>query len=101
MSKKRAEKSEEWSLIKKRGLAIRSGKKLHLSKSSPGRNKKEPTTSIFSSTTKIATIIEDTAGIRSPEPTEGRDDPSMHKTHNNSITYNFHFPSLYYMLTLI
>jgi hypothetical protein len=34
MSKNRAEKSEEWSLINKRGLAIRYGKKLHLSKSS-------------------------------------------------------------------
>jgi hypothetical protein len=53
MSKKRTEKSEERSLIKKRGLAIRSGEKLHSSKSSSGRNKKEPTASIIPSTTKI------------------------------------------------
>jgi hypothetical protein len=32
VSKKRAEKSEERSLINKRGLAIRYGEKLHLSK---------------------------------------------------------------------
>jgi hypothetical protein len=69
MSKKRAEKSEEWSLIKKRGLAIRFGEKIHLSKSSSGSNKKEPTTAIIPSTTKIATRIEDTAGIRSPDTT--------------------------------
>jgi hypothetical protein len=46
MYKKRAEESEKLSLIKKRGFAIRYGKKLHLSKSSPGSNKKEPTASI-------------------------------------------------------
>jgi hypothetical protein len=66
MSKKRADKSEERSLINKRGLAIRSGKKLHLSKSSPDSNKKEPTASIIPCTAKIATRIEDTTGIRSP-----------------------------------
>jgi hypothetical protein len=43
MSKKRAEKSEDWSLIKKRRLAIISGEKLHLSNSSSDSNKKEPT----------------------------------------------------------
>jgi hypothetical protein len=53
MSNNRAEKSEERSLVKKRGLAIRSGKKLHLSKSSPGSTKKEPTASIFPSKFKI------------------------------------------------
>jgi hypothetical protein len=64
MSKKRAEKSEERSLIKKRGLVIRSGKKIHLSKSSSGNNKKEPTGSIIPRTAMIATIIDDTTGIR-------------------------------------
>jgi hypothetical protein len=64
--KKRAEKSEEWSLIKKRGLAIRSGKNLHLSKSSSGSNSKGPTASIIPSTVKIAPRIEDAAGIHSP-----------------------------------
>jgi hypothetical protein len=42
LSMKRDEKYEERSLIKKRGLAIRYGKKLHLSKSPPGGNNKEP-----------------------------------------------------------
>jgi hypothetical protein len=65
MSKKRAGKSEERSLVKKRRLAIRSGKKLYLSKSSSGSNKKEPTASIIPSTNKIATIIEDAAGVQS------------------------------------
>jgi hypothetical protein len=79
MSKKRDEKSEERSLLNKRGFAIRSGKKIHLSKSSSD-NKKEPTTSIIPSTVKIATIIEDTAGIRSLDLTEGRDEPPVYKT---------------------
>jgi hypothetical protein len=43
VSKKSAEKSEEGRLFKKTGLAITSGKKLHLSKSSSSSNKKEPT----------------------------------------------------------
>jgi hypothetical protein len=81
MSKNKAEKSEERSLIKKRGLAIRYGKKLHLSKYSPDSNKKEPTARIIPCTAKIATRIEDTTGIRSPEPTEVRDDPPVHKTY--------------------
>jgi hypothetical protein len=96
MSKKRAEKSEERSLIKKRGLAIRYGKKLHLSKSSPGSNKKEPTASIILSTTKIATIIEDTTGIWSPEPTEGRDDPPVHETKGVTL-YKMHLASIMYV----
>jgi hypothetical protein len=61
VSKKRAEKSEERSLIKKRGLAIRYLEKLHLSKSSPDSTKQEPTASIIPSTANIATRIEDTA----------------------------------------
>jgi hypothetical protein len=81
MSKKRAEKSEERSLIKKRGLTIRSGKNLHLSISFSGRNKNKPTSSIFPITVNIATIIEDTAGIRSLDPMEGRDEPPVHKTY--------------------
>jgi hypothetical protein len=80
MSKKRAEKSEERSLINKRGLVIRSGEKLHLTKSFPGSNKKKPTASISPSTVKMATRIEDSTGIWAPEPTEGRDDPPVHKT---------------------
>jgi hypothetical protein len=72
MSKKRAEKSEERSLIKKRRLAIGYGENLHLSKSSPVRNIKEPTESIIPCTVKIATRIEDTTGIWYPEPMEGR-----------------------------
>jgi hypothetical protein len=80
MSKNRAEKSEERTLLKKRGLAIRYEKKLHLVRSSPGSNKKEPTASIIPSTAKKATRIEDTAGIRSPNPTEGRY-PPVHKTY--------------------
>jgi hypothetical protein len=68
MSKNGAEESEERNLIKKEGLAIRFGEKLHLSKSSSGSNKKEPTESIIQSTANIDTIIEDTAEIRSPEP---------------------------------
>jgi hypothetical protein len=87
MSKNRDDKSEERCLIKRRGLAIRSGGKLHLSKSSPGSNKKEPTASIFLSTVKISTRIEDTAGIRSPDPTEGRDDPPVHKTYTRPHTF--------------
>jgi hypothetical protein len=87
MSKKSAEKSEERSLIKKRGLAIRYGKQLHLSKSSPDSNKKEPTACIIPCTSKIATRIEDTAGIRSPEPTEGSDDPPVHKTYTRPHTF--------------
>jgi hypothetical protein len=63
VSKKRAEKSEERSLINERGLAIRSGGNLHLSKSSSGRNQKGPTASIIPSTPKIATIIEDTVDL--------------------------------------
>jgi hypothetical protein len=58
LSKKRTEKSEERSLIKKKGLAIRSGKKLYLRKSSSGSNKKEPTAIIIPSMAKIASIIE-------------------------------------------
>jgi hypothetical protein len=91
MSKKRAEKSEERSLIKKRGLAIRYGKKLHLSKSSPGSNKKEPTASIIPCTAKTATIIEDTTGIRTPEPTEVRDGPPVHKTYTRPHTFKDSF----------
>jgi hypothetical protein len=91
MSKKRAEKSKEPSLIKKRGIAIRYGEKLHLSKSSPGSNKKEPTASIIPCTAKIVTIIEDTVGIQSPEPTEGRDDPPVHKTYTIPHTFNYIF----------
>jgi hypothetical protein len=87
MSKKRAENSDEWSLINKRGLAIRYGEKLHLSKSSPDSKKKEPTASIIPCTAKIATGIEDTTGIRSPEPTEGRDDPHVHKTYTRPHTF--------------
>jgi hypothetical protein len=68
MSNKRAGKSEERSLIKKRRLAIRSGKKL-------------PTASIIPSTNKIATIIEDATGIQSSYPTIGRDEPPVHKTY--------------------
>jgi hypothetical protein len=41
MSKNWAEKSDERSLIKKRGLAIISWEKLHLSKYSSGSNKKD------------------------------------------------------------
>jgi hypothetical protein len=81
MSKKKDEKSEERSLIKKRRLAIISGKRLHLSESFSGRNKKGPTASIIPSTPKIATIIEDTVGIRSPEPVEGRDEPPVHNNY--------------------
>jgi hypothetical protein len=81
MSKKRAGKSEERSLIKKRRLAIRSEKKLYLSESSSGSNRKEPTASIIPSTNKIATIIEDAAGIQSSQPTIGRDEPPVHKTY--------------------
>jgi hypothetical protein len=87
MSKKRAEKSEERSLIKNRGLAIIYGKKLHLSKSSPGSNKKEPTARIIPSTAKIATRIEDTTGIWPPEPTEGRDGPPVHTTYTRPHTF--------------
>jgi hypothetical protein len=87
MSKKRAGKSGERGLINKRGLAIRSGKKLHLSKSSSGSNKKEPTASIILSTAKIATIIVDTAGTRSREPTERRDEPPVHKTYTGPYTF--------------
>jgi hypothetical protein len=87
MSKNRAEKSEERSLIKKRVLAIRPEKKLHFSKSSSDSNKKRPTASIIPSKTKIATRIEDTAGIRSPEPIEGRDEPPVHKTYTIPHTY--------------
>jgi hypothetical protein len=57
MSKKRDEKSEERILIKKRVLAIRSGKKLYFSKSSSDSNNKEPTASIIPGTAKIATRI--------------------------------------------
>jgi hypothetical protein len=60
MSNKRAGKSEERSLIKKRRLAIRSGKKLYLSKSSSGSNKKEPTASII---TSVVLISRDRDGI--------------------------------------
>jgi hypothetical protein len=81
MSKKRAEKSKEGSLIKKRGLAIRYGKKLHLSKSSPGSNNNESTTSTIPCKAKISTRIEETTGTRSPEPTEGRDGSPVHKTY--------------------
>jgi hypothetical protein len=87
MSKKRAENSEERRLIKKRGLAIRYGKNIHLRKSSPDSKKKEPTASIIPCTSKKATIIEDTTGTRYPEPTELRDDPPVHK--NYTITHNF------------
>jgi hypothetical protein len=87
VSKKRAEKSEERSLIKKRGLAIIYGKKIHLSKSSPDSNKKAPTASIIPCKSKIATRIEDNAGIRSPEPTEGRDEPPVHKTYTRPHTF--------------
>jgi hypothetical protein len=87
MSKKKDEKSEERSLIKKRRLAIISGKRLHLSESFSGRNKKGPTASIIPSTVNIATRIEDTAGIRSPEPTEGRDKPPVHKTYTRPHTF--------------
>jgi hypothetical protein len=94
MSTKRAEKSEDRSLIKKRGLAIRHGKKLHLSKSSPGRIKKEPTASIILCTAKIATRIEDTAGSRSPEPTEGRYDPPVNNTYTILHSLNDIFPDV-------
>jgi hypothetical protein len=57
MSKKRADKSEERSLIKKRGLAIRYGKNLQLSKSSSGSDKKEPTASIIPRAATIAILI--------------------------------------------
>jgi hypothetical protein len=87
MSKKRSDKSEERSLIKKRGFAVRYGKKLHLGKSSPGSNKKQPTASIISWTANIATRKEDTTGIRSPEPMEGRDDPPVHKTYTRPHTF--------------
>jgi hypothetical protein len=87
MSKNRTEKSEERSLIKRRGLAIRSGKNLHLNKSSSDSNKKEPTASIIPSTTNIATRIEDTKGIRSPEPTKGRDDPPAHNNYTRPHTF--------------
>jgi hypothetical protein len=87
MSKKRAEKSEERGVIKKRGLAIRYGKKLHLSKSSPDSKKKEPTASMIPCTAKIATRIEDTTGNWSPEPTEGSDDPPVHTTYTRPHTF--------------
>jgi hypothetical protein len=61
--------------------------KLHLSKSSPDSNKKEPTASIIPYTAKIATKIEDITGIRSAEPTEGRDDPPVHKTYTRPHTF--------------
>jgi hypothetical protein len=73
MSKKRDEKSKERSLINKWGLAIRYLEKLHLSKSSPGSNTKEPTASIIPSNSKIATRIEDTELIRCCEK-------DLHKT---------------------
>jgi hypothetical protein len=79
------------SLIKKRGLAIRLGEKLHLSKSSSSRSKKGPTASIITSTARIATRIYDTAGIWYPEPMEGRYEPPVYKTYtipNFSRTWN-------------
>jgi hypothetical protein len=91
MVKKRTEKSEERSLINKMGLAIRSGKKIHLSKSSSARNKKEPTAAIIPSTAKMARITEDAPGIRSPEPTEGRYGPPVHKTYTRPRTFKHIF----------
>jgi hypothetical protein len=44
-------------------------------------------TSIFPSTAKITTRIEDTAGTRYPEPTEGRDDPHVHKIYTRPHTF--------------
>jgi hypothetical protein len=64
------------------------GGKLHLSKSSPDSNKKEPTASIIPSTAKIAIRIEDTTGSRFPQPTEGRDEPPVHKTYTILHTFN-------------
>jgi hypothetical protein len=58
-----------------------------LSKSSSGSNTKEPTASIITSTAKIATKIEDTAGIRSPENTIGRDEHPVHKTYAKPHTF--------------
>jgi hypothetical protein len=57
-----------------------------LSKSSSGSIKKEPAASIIPSTANITTIIENTARIRSPEPTEVRDEPPVHKTYTRHHT---------------
>jgi hypothetical protein len=88
MSKKRADKSEERSLIKKRRLAIRYGEKLHLSRSYPGSNKKEPAARIIPSTSKIATRVDDTTGIRYPDPMEGRYEPPVKKTYTRQHSFN-------------
>jgi hypothetical protein len=45
------------------------------------------TASIVPSTARIATRIEDTAGIWSPEPTEARDKPPVHKTYTRPHTF--------------
>jgi hypothetical protein len=87
MSKKRAENSEELSLIKQRGLAIIYEKKLHLSKSSSDSKKKGPTASIIPSMAKIGTIIEDIAVTQSQDPMEGRDEPPVRKTYTRPHTF--------------
>jgi hypothetical protein len=68
--------------------------KIHLSKSSSGSNKKEPTASIIPGTAKIATIIDDTAEIWSPEPTEGRGEPPVHKNYTRPHTFKDIFPNV-------
>jgi hypothetical protein len=58
-----------------------------LSKSSPDSNKKEPTAIIIPSTLNIATRTEETVGIRSLKPTNGSDDPPVHKTYTRHHTF--------------
>jgi hypothetical protein len=58
-----------------------------LTKYSSGSNKKGPTASIIPINANIATHIDYTVRIKSPEPMEGRDEPPVHKTYTRPHTF--------------